>query len=391
MTDTILFVDDEPAVLDGIRRLIRKDYTCVFATSGQQALALLDGNPSIAVVCSDMRMPGMDGATLLAEVQKRHSDVVRLMLTGNFDQGTAVEAINRGHIFSFLNKPVHHERLMATLNQALKLRRAMRAEKDLLKRTLGGAVRTLVEVLSHGFPRIFNRSLELRDLARKFGPAMGGGGWKLDMAAMLGQIGWTTVPLELFERGISGAALSDAERNLVRQVPLIGARLIGHIPRLEGVADVIRNLQRGYDGSGYPEDGPAGDMLPVEARILRLLTDAIFVSGGQPLSLSTVAKLRKRMGVYDPKMLDALARTCVPGVAAGPAPLPVSELSDPALLSDGDRLVADIRFADGETVLAAGTLVTPLLVEKLTNLRLLRPFALPIRVARATSAVEAAA
>jgi response regulator RpfG family c-di-GMP phosphodiesterase len=391
MSDTILFVDDEPAVLDGIRRLIRKEYKCAFATSGQQAIEMLDADSSIAVVCSDMRMPGIDGATLLAQVQKRHPDVMRLMLTGNMDQGTAVEAINRGRIFTFLNKPVHHERLISAIEQARKVRHAMRAEKDLLKRTLGGAVRTLVEVLSHGFPRIFNRSLELRDLARKYGPAMGASGWKLDMAAMLGQIGWTTVPTELFERGISGAPLSDAERTLVRQVPLIGARLIGHIPRLEGVAEVIRNLQRGYDGSGYPEDGPAGDMLPVEARILRLLTDAIFISGGQPISLSTVAKLRKRSGVYDPAMLDALARACAPGIATTAPPLPVSELSDPALLIAGDRLVAHLRFAHGETVLETGTVITPLLIEKLTNLRLLRPFAMPIRVARQSVAAEAAA
>jgi len=384
MTETILFVDDEQGVLDGIRRLIRRDYNCLFVTSGDQALATLASDPTVAVVVSDMRMPGMDGVALLSEAQVRHPDVVRIMLTGNIDQETAVEAINRGRIFSFLNKPVRPELLTGILEQATRFYRATRVEKDLLERTLGGAVRTLVEVLSHGFPRIFNRSLELRDLARKYGPTLGGSAWKLDMAAMLGQIGWTTVPIDLFERGIGGGTLTDAERVLVRQVPLIGARLVGNIPRLEGVADVIKYLQKGYDGSGYPNDDVAGQQLPLESRILRLLTDLIYASAGAPITLSTVAKLRKRTGVYDPSLLDALARQAAPGIAPEPPVrrLPVVQITNASLFTVGDRLIEDLVFTDGSLALAAGTMLTLLQVAKVGNLGKLRQFRLPVQVER---------
>jgi len=384
MAETILFVDDESAVLDGIRRLIRNDEVCLFATSGAQALEMLGADASIAVVVTDMRMPGMDGVALLSEVRRRWPDTVRIMLTGNVDQNTAVEAVNQGQIFSFLNKPVNHDVLRSSLGQATRLYRAIRGEKDLLERTLGGAVRTLVEVLSHGFPRIFSRSLELRDLARQYGRSLGGSAWKLDMAAMLGQIGWTTVPPDLFERGLTGAALTEAERSLVRQVPVIGARLIGHIPRLEPVAEIIRCLQRNFDGGGYPRDDLAGQRLPIEARILRLLTDASCAAAGGPITLSILAKLRSHAGVHDPALIDIMARLCAPGAVteASEAPLASVAVTNPAFFGVGDRLEEDLCFGDGTLALTAGTTLGRLQVEKLGNLGRLRPFRLPVQVSR---------
>ena len=95
MKNRALFVDDEPLVLSGLRRMLRNlrhDWDMSFANSGKEALALLD-ELNFAVVVSDMRMPEMDGATLLNEVAIRHPDVARLVLSGHAELDAIMRAV----------------------------------------------------------------------------------------------------------------------------------------------------------------------------------------------------------------------------------------------------------------------------------------------------------
>jgi DNA-binding NarL/FixJ family response regulator len=105
MKNRALFVDDEPLVLSGLRRMLRSlrhDWDMSFANSGKEALALLD-ELNFAVVVSDMRMPEMDGATLLNEVAIRHPDVARLVLSGHAELDAIMRAVRPAH--QFLAKP----------------------------------------------------------------------------------------------------------------------------------------------------------------------------------------------------------------------------------------------------------------------------------------------
>lgn len=102
---SVLFVDDEPRILDGIRRSLRgrrHDWDMDFCTSGAEALAVLAETPHDVVV-SDMRMPGMDGAELLTQVSQQHPGTARVVLSGHTEQEAAVRASVVGH--RFLNKP----------------------------------------------------------------------------------------------------------------------------------------------------------------------------------------------------------------------------------------------------------------------------------------------
>ncbi|MEA2445131.1 MAG: hypothetical protein QOJ12_2423, partial [Thermoleophilales bacterium] len=118
----ILFVDDEQFVLDGMRDALRPYRgTCdvMFATSGREALVRL-GTGHFDVVVSDMRMPVMDGAALLAEVQARHPATVRIVLSGYTELNVAVRAASVAHLF--LAKPCGSRELMATIDRACALR-----------------------------------------------------------------------------------------------------------------------------------------------------------------------------------------------------------------------------------------------------------------------------
>jgi DNA-binding NtrC family response regulator len=137
----ILLIDDEPNLLQGIRRQLHKRFDLVLAGSGAEAMALLQARGPFAVVVSDMNMPGQSGIEVLARIAEASPDTVRIMLTGQADLGTAVEAVNHGNIFRFFTKPCAIETLAAGLEAGLKQYRLVTAERELCKRRLPAASR----------------------------------------------------------------------------------------------------------------------------------------------------------------------------------------------------------------------------------------------------------
>lgn len=118
----ILFVDDEPALLRGVERMLydrQGEWRMVFAESGEKALEIMD-REEFDVIVADMRMPGMDGAELLREVRKRRPGVVRIVLSGHSDRDIVMRAVRPAH--QFLSKPCKGEELVRTIQQAFDLR-----------------------------------------------------------------------------------------------------------------------------------------------------------------------------------------------------------------------------------------------------------------------------
>ena len=167
MNETVLIVDDDANLLAGLRRQLRGRFTVVTATGGEEALASLEQGEPPAVILSDMRMGGMSGVETLGRFKEKAPDTVRLMLTGNADLQTAIEAINNGHIFRFLTKPCPQDVLEAGLNAALRQHRLIMAEKELLEQTLAGSVKVLTDMLAMVAPESFARSGRMRAWLRK--------------------------------------------------------------------------------------------------------------------------------------------------------------------------------------------------------------------------------
>ena len=122
MKKRILFVDDEPMILKGIQRTLRKMrdvWDMTFTSSAAEALAVLDNNP-MDVIISDMKMPEMDGSQLLAEVKQHHPHVVRLILSGHVEQETTIKSVQFAH--QCLSKPCDVEVLKQTLIKLFALR-----------------------------------------------------------------------------------------------------------------------------------------------------------------------------------------------------------------------------------------------------------------------------
>ncbi len=122
----LLFVDDEPKVLDGLKRSLRpmrEEWNMTFVASAAEAFKALEEAP-IDVIVSDMRMPVMDGAQLLNEVRQRFPHVVRIVLSGHSDQECIYRSIAATH--QYLNKPCETEELKATVIRACALRELLR-------------------------------------------------------------------------------------------------------------------------------------------------------------------------------------------------------------------------------------------------------------------------
>lgn len=124
----ILFVDDEPMVLKGLQRTLRKlrdEWEMAFTSSSKEALDILDSE-SFDVIVSDLRMPEMDGAQLLAEVKNRHPQVVRIILSGQVEQEMTFKSFQIAH--QSLSKPCDADILKHTLNKLFGLRNLLEDE-----------------------------------------------------------------------------------------------------------------------------------------------------------------------------------------------------------------------------------------------------------------------
>jgi diguanylate cyclase (GGDEF)-like protein len=148
MSDKVLVVDDDPRVLEGYQRALRKRFNLDVASGGHQALEMVAANGPYAVIVSDMRMPRMSGLDLLLRIREQTPETVRIMLTGNADQQTAMDAVNQGRVFRFLNKPCAAEVMAEALEQALDQYHRVQ-KKDLLINQASAELQDLTDQLAY--------------------------------------------------------------------------------------------------------------------------------------------------------------------------------------------------------------------------------------------------
>lgn len=353
----VLCVDDEPHVLEGLRDSLRRSFDVHVAQCGTDALALLEQDPDgYAVVISDMRMPGMSGAAFLSQARRVAPNAVRLLLTGHADLDAAIGAVNDGQLFRFLTKPCSREELLRACAAALGQHRLLVAERVLLEQTLRGSIMALVDVLALTNPAAFGRAMRLRSgvqlLAERAGMA---DAWEVEIAAMLLQLGAVTLPDATAERLYAGAVLSEEEQAMVADVPSATQRILGHVPRLEGVQQILADVARPFRSEGRPPS--------LGGRMLRIVADYDELESRGTTRPAVLATMRSRDGVYDSQLLDAYA------LARGPSE-PAEEVVAVRLvdLRAGMTLADDVRHRNGSLLIARGYKVTSALIERLDHL-----------------------
>ena len=154
MAHTVLLVDDDPNVLEGLKRAFRKEpYTIVTADSATSALDILTSN-EVDVVISDQDMPGMSGTQFLRQVRDQYPDTVRFILTGNATLDVAIDAINEGAVSRFFTKPCSYFDLSVTIRQAIEHKDLIENAMKLL--TVVKQQKALLEQLERAAPGILD-------------------------------------------------------------------------------------------------------------------------------------------------------------------------------------------------------------------------------------------
>ena len=360
MTERILCVDDDPNILQAYQRALRKRLNIELALGGEEAFEAVSGLGPYAVVVADMQMPGMNGVELLAKVKEIAPDTVRMMLTGNADQQTALEAVNEGHIFRFMTKPCPPEDFAKALEAGIAQYRLITAERELLSKTLSGAVKMLTEVLSLASPTAFGRASRVRQLAHKLIGQLGlKQTWQIEIAAMLSQVGCVAIAEETLAKVHRGEQLSRTEAEDYRAHPLVARELVANVPRLDLVAEIIACQEQRYDGQGSSPDGKRGDAIPLGSRILKVALDFdTLVSIGSTPELA-LAEINDREGWYDPTVVAALRNVLQVKDVHVVRRVRVSQLLD------GLTIAADVESIQGTLLCARGQEVTPSLRARL--------------------------
>jgi response regulator RpfG family c-di-GMP phosphodiesterase len=358
----LLCVDDEPLVLEGLTLHLRRAYTLTTATSGAAGLEALRDKGPFAIVMSDMRMPGMSGAEFLAKVRELYPETVRVLLTGQSDLPSAISAVNDGQIFRFLTKPCPPDVLLSALGAAFKQHELITSERVLLEQTLHGSIKTLTDVLSLASPTAFGRanrakefmSLLLAELKRP-------SDWICDVAAMLSQIGTVTIPAETLDRLYDGSQLTPEETAMTSRLPAVAVQLLGSIPRLEGVREILTHMDDHYEPS-KPGQTKRGDAIPWGARALKIILDYLMLETRVGSGAQALEAMRGRKGWYDPALLQPF------GEIAGRIASNVEIRSLPARdLRQGMILRENLFTKNGMLLVTKGNEVTPSLLERIAN------------------------
>ncbi len=360
MQQQILMVDDEPRLLDAMRRSLYGRYSLVTAASPAEALDLLEqstaaGQP-FAVIVSDMMMPLMNGAQFLTRAGAISPDSVRMILSGHADLTSTVDAVNGGNLFRFLLKPCEPPVLMTALDAALRQHELVRSERQLLSGTLNGAVSMFTEALSLVNPEAFRRAGRLGALVDSVARAQGlEDDWELSLAGNLGQIGCVSLPGEVIEKVVAGAQLGEQELQMYREHPAVGRRLLERIPRLDRVARWVGDQPVTVDDRPAPEP---------DSESARIFAAAAWMLAALDAGLAPTVALRRLIGLgnYPEPLLDALldASTTI-------QPQGQKREVKAADLRLGMVLSQDVLTAAGLVLVREGQLVTEALRTRLQN------------------------
>ncbi|MBI1757913.1 MAG: response regulator [Actinobacteria bacterium] len=392
MTQRVLMVDDEPRLLDAMRRSLRGRYTLETGSSGPDGLALIEqglaaGEP-FAVVVSDMMMPGMNGAEFLARARQLDGDAVQMILSGQADLTSTISAVNNGNLFRFLTKPCDNVSLTRALDDALRQHQLLLAERELIERTLSGAVEVLTELLTIASPAAGSRTNAARTLVDAVVATVPvTDTWELRLATMLGQIGCVALPGELLERYNAGWKLSPDEQELFRAHPGLARDLLRRIPRLERVAEWVGGQPLSPAdlppaGSRKPankepankdedaeetaaQDGPPDQEQPISGEFVYTAAMNFLILHEQGKGPAPAARRLRATGLYPDSVIDALFdaadRLKVPGEV---------HVVSAQQLRPGMVLTQDILTSTGMTLVKKGEQITSTLAIRVENFAL---------------------
>ena len=301
----VLFVDDEEAILKAFKLNLGRKYSVFIAESGNEGLRVLEEEGPFEVIVSDFSMPGMNGADFLEKVREQNKEVVTMLLTGQANFDDLCDVVRRGEIFRLLGKPCSPEALDENLQQALRQHQLISAEKELLEKTLNGAIGAITSLLSAANPLFFGRAQRVKTLAIEVARELKiDHGWRLQVAADFCYLGYLTLPQDSQQNVYDGGELTPEMQKVIVSFPTFVSNLLKDIPRLNRIRKIIEFIQADFeDNTGEFHD---------ERRIASIIRLAQEYDQYETKGCSKgeiFENLRPLETIFLPGSLDALANT----------------------------------------------------------------------------------
>jgi response regulator RpfG family c-di-GMP phosphodiesterase len=274
MTYKLLIVDDELPNLRLLQRLFTPDFQCLTASSGAEAMQLLEHH-DVAILISDQRMPEMTGMELLTKTARLRPHMVRILLTGYTDVETLVEALNSGLVYKYVSKPWSNDNLKFTVKRACQHYESRKKSHSLeltndrmvarFKDITHTIAASLADMLKARDPNAFVHALSVRKCALAIAAAMNLSAEEqeeLSCAALLHDLGHRNLPVE-------PASGINFETTSATAQAKCEADLLANILECGHLAAIVNSFPENFDGSGSPL-GLAANQIPLAARIIRI-------------------------------------------------------------------------------------------------------------------------
>lgn len=400
---TLLFVDDDAGVLKALGRLFRPlGHKLLFAENAEQALQTLREEP-IDLLVADMRMPGLSGAQLLAEVATEYPKTYRMLMTGHADINAAIGGLNSGKICRFITKPWVDDELMNAVRGILEIR-SLEKEKEALEaealqqnealRDLNvnldqkaqertAEYQKLSDELRDKFiraVRVFANMVELRGgilsghsarvarMAVEIAKAMELPPVEveeIELGSLLHDLGKLGFSDDLLAKPV--AKLNYQEVRVHRTHPEMGYQAILAMLDVASVSKVIRHHHEMWNGTGYP-DQLKGEDIPLNARIVAVANDYDSMISGTMGAIkykpdqALKAIIKEKGKRYDPVVVEAFTAVINGGVARE-----FEKLIKQTDARVGMKLTRDVVNTEGVVLVGEGQVLTERFVEKILD------------------------
>ena len=354
----VMFVDDDPALLNSLRRNLFSAYDLTTAESGSLALEKMQSSDPFEVIMTDMKMPGMDGVEFIQEARKIAPDTIYLMLTGNQDVNSAIRAVNDGSVFRFLNKPCEVSEIRTAVDAAVRQYQLIHAEKELLHKTFVGSIKVLADIVEALHPDLDQQSQYIDTVMKQCESALGlANSWEYRIAARIGLIGLALKPIE-DQQGFHRLSPTDPQCVVqLDEAACATARLLSRIPRLTNVIEILR-CQKHVDGSIQLED-EAQSFVITGATLLRVATHWTSMMTSGMDKESAFVELRTALPNLSLEIKDALKSMQPIYKSPRSIEIPLNKLVEGMVLFD------NVLSDDGAILLRQGRRLTSAIIERL--------------------------
>ncbi|MCF7668324.1 MAG: response regulator [Verrucomicrobia bacterium] len=403
----VLVIDDEEIVVVALRQtLMREGYEVITALNADKAMKIIESE-SFSVILTDHQMPGMTGLELLSRAKEIQPDATRILITAVLSLSTVIDAINEGEIYRFIVKPWLREELLATIRNAVQRyelicrNRVLQAttlsmneklkglnadlEKQIqcveeqnkrldelnnaLTQNLEHSVALCVRMIESYYPVLGNQARRVFSMCRTMASILDlsqEDRKTLELSGWLCDIGLVGVSRNLIKQwNNQPGSLTEQERALIEQHPILGEELASFLKPFEGVGKAIRSHHERFDGRGYP-DRLRGESIPWFGRLLAVAVS--YAESTYPEEDAVEAIKLTSGSAFDPEAVRVFMK------ALPHAMLPRKEKE--VLLSDlrpGMVLAKGIYTANGMLLIPEGQSLSGPSISKLRNHNKINP------------------